>query len=77
MFKGLKNIIVDNNMYLICCCDIHDEKIRSIGQYIREKKKPCPKICLTEYKKSDVKASRIWNGLVIEDIFFADTVMMF
>ena len=62
-----KNIIKVVNMYIICWCDEKDEHHDIAYEYQQHKIKPRPKIHISEYKKNEIKASRNWIGLDLND----------
>jgi len=61
-------------MYPLFCCYEKEEYINKNIKYTIVNVKPCPKIYLKFLNKDDVKQSRNWEGLNLEDVLFADII---
>ncbi len=61
-------------MYLKYCCYEKSEDYTFNVKCSREKIKPCPKIYLKFLNKDDVRQSRNWEGLNLENVLFADII---
>lgn len=67
-------------MYIVCCWEEKEETniINIAEDYAQKKIKPRPRIYLNSFNSNEIKASRSWEGLNMNnDTIFSPTVYVY